>query len=61
MYAISALVSIIIAIASFVYFQNTAENVYLALAVAFTLVAIVTGGVFLSSKVNKKEDIHITD
>ncbi len=61
MYAISALISAVVAVVSFVYFQRSAEHVYLFVAVAFTVVAIATGGMFFSSKINKKEDIHITD
>ena len=61
MYAVSAVVSIIVAVAAFVHFQRVGEMPYLLVAGVFTLVGIVTGGIFFSSRVNKKDDIHITE
>lgn len=61
MYAISAVVSILVAVASFVHFQRVGEMLYMIVAGVFLMVGIVSGGIFFSSKINKKDDIHITE
>lgn len=61
MYGLVAIISAGVTIASFVYFQQAGSHWSLASAVLFLIVTVVTGGVFLSSKVNRKEDIHITE
>lgn len=61
MYAALATLSAAIAIASFIYFQQNGNVIVLVAAVVFVILTVVTGGVFLSTRLNKSEDIHITD
>ena len=63
LYALLALVALIIAAFSFYsYTQISGGNVlWLVLAIVFILLTVVLGGLFLSGRVNKKEDIHITE
>lgn len=62
MYGFLAFVSAILAAGSFycLYAYETGTTT-LVLGVVFILLTIGFGGIFLSAKVNKKEDIHITD
>lgn len=61
LYGALALISAIIGIVSFVYYQRNAETTYFVVAVVFILVALGLGAMFLSSRVNKTDDIHITE
>ena len=63
MYGLLAFVSLIATVASFyLYFGGQGANVlYLILAIVFLVATVGLGGVFLSSRVNKKEDVHITE
>ena len=62
MYALLALVSALLTAGSFYFYVNGGGNVlYFALAIIFLIVTLVFGGLFLSSRVNKTEDIHITE
>ena len=62
LYAVLALVSLGIAAFSFYEYTTSADNkLYLAGAIVFVLLAVVLGGLFLSGRVNKNEDIHITE
>lgn len=62
LYAVLALVSAIIAAFSFYKFTSgPGETMYIVLAIVFLLATIVLGGLFLSGRVNKNEDIHITE
>lgn len=57
-----AVISIIIAAGSFYkYTQSGDEKIFLVVAIVFLLVGIALGGMFLSARVNKTEDIHITE
>lgn len=62
LYAVLALVSAIIAAFSFYKFTSgPGETMYIVLAIVFLLATIALGGLFLSGRVNKNEDIHITE
>lgn len=62
MYGLLALVSAIVAAGSFYCFKMYGGGmIALLLGVLFVFLMVAFGGVFLSAKVNKKEDIHITD
>ncbi len=62
LYALLALVSAIAAAFSFYSYTNSDDNkVYLVAAIVFALATIVLGGLFLSGRVNKGDDIHITE
>lgn len=63
LYALLALVSAVIAAGSFYYFQSKADagTLYLIVGVVFVLLTVVFGVIFMSGRVNKTEDIHITE
>lgn len=63
LYALLALVSLALTVGGFyLYFGDRGSNVlYLVLAIVFMLATVAFGGLFLSSRVNKTEDIHITE
>ncbi len=62
LYAILALVAAVAAAFSFYSYTGSDDNkVYLGAAIVFALITIVLGGLFLSGRVNKKEEIHITE
>ena len=57
-----ALVSLILAAGSFYFYTRGAGSVlWLVLMLLFGLGLIVFGGMFLSGRVNKTEEIHITE
>jgi hypothetical protein len=64
LYAVLALISAIIAVWQIVVYlgqkANAVSNTPIIIAIVCGLVAIVLGGLFLSGKVNKQEEIHIT-
>lgn len=56
------LVSLVIAAVAFYYYtQSGDQKIYLVGAIVFLLIGIALGGMFLSGRVNKTEDIHITE
>ena len=62
MNALLALVCLAVAAFSFYTYTSTAQNnMYLILAIVFGLLMVVFGGMFLSGRVNKSEEIHITE
>lgn len=62
LYALLALVSAIAAGVSFYKYTGSDDNkVFLVVAIVFVLATIALGGLFLSGRVNKNEDIHITE
>jgi sugar phosphate permease len=57
-----ALVSLVLTVASFLMYQRSADNkLWLAGFIIFLISTLVFGGLFLSGRVNKGEDIHITE
>ena len=57
-----ALVCLALAAWSFYTYTTTAQNnLYLILAIIFAILMVVFGGLFLSGRVNKSEEIHITE
>ena len=57
-----ALVSLVLTIVSFLMYQRSADNkLWLAGFIVFIIGTLVFGGLFLSGRVNKGEDIHITE
>lgn len=56
-----AFVSLIIAVVSFYFYRQNAQTLWLVAFVLFVLGTVVFGGMFLSGRVNKSEDIHITE
>lgn len=62
MYAILALLSALIAAGSFYYFQAKEGGFpALVLGIVFLILTAIFGVVFLSGRVNKQDDIHITE
>ena len=61
MYALLALVSLIVAVVSFYYFQHAGNTLFLILGIVFAILTAVFGVIFLSSRINKTDDIHITE
>ena len=58
-----ALVSVAVAAWSFYTYINTVppNNLYIILAIVFGILMVIFGSLFLSGRVNKTEDIHITE
>ncbi len=62
LYALMALISAIVAALSiYKYTNSNDEKLYLVGFIVFLLVALVLGVLFMSGRVNKKEEIHITE
>jgi CDP-diglyceride synthetase len=62
LFALLALVAAIAAAFFFYTYTGSNDNkVYLAATIVFALATIILGGLFLSGRVNKKEEIHITE
>ena len=57
-----AVVSLVLTALSFWMYRSSPENtLWLVGVVIFLIAFLVFGGMFLSSRVNKGEDIHITE
>ncbi len=56
-----ALVALVLAALSFYQYRGTATTMWLVGVFLFVILALVFGGMFLSGKVNKTEEIHITE
>ena len=61
LYAIIALVTAVGAVFSWMRYTSSANMLFLVLFIVLVLVTIVCGALFLSGRVNKNEDIHITE
>ncbi len=67
LYAVLALVSVIVAGVFFYTYVSQGDDAEAAStmpfvgALVFTLIALILGALFLSGRVNKTEDIHITE
>ncbi|CAN5409975.1 hypothetical protein BH10ACI2_BH10ACI2_25620 [soil metagenome] len=62
LYAILALVSAVVAGVSFYKYTESDDNkIFIVAAIVFGVLTVALGGFFLSGRVNKKEDIHITE
>lgn len=56
-----AIVCLVIAAVSFYFYRGSAQTLWLVAFVLFVLGTVVFGGMFLSGRVNKTDDIHITE
>lgn len=57
-----AFIALLLTAGSFyMYVKSPANTMYLIGVVIFLIVTLVFGGMFLSGRVNKNEDIHITE
>lgn len=62
MKALLALVCAIITGVTFYLYTTSADNkLYFILAIVFLILFLVFGGMFLAGRVNKTDDIHITE
>jgi hypothetical protein len=63
LYAVLALITAILAAGSFYLYTSSSvpNTLYIVAAIVCVLLTVVLGGLFLSGRVNKKEDIHITE
>jgi len=62
MYLLLTLVSLIIAAGSFYYFQvKDGGTLFLVVGIVAALLTAVFGVIFLSGRINKTDDIHITE
>lgn len=62
MYLLLTLVSLIIAAGSFYYLQaKDGGTLFLVIGIVFALLTAVFGVIFLSGRINKTDDIHITE
>ena len=62
LYAVLALISAIVAALSIYKYTNSAdEKLYLVGFIVFLIGALLFGVLFMAGRVNKKEDIHITE
>ena len=56
-----ALVSLILGALSFYQYRGAGSTIWLVAVILFLVLTLVFGGMFLSGKVNKTEEIHITE
>ena len=61
LYALGALISLIIAAVCFYWIRVESNPLLLVVGIVFGILTIVFGGLFLSGRVNKTEDIHVTE
>ncbi|MGE3467516.1 MAG: LPXTG cell wall anchor domain-containing protein [Pyrinomonadaceae bacterium] len=61
LYAVLALVTAVGAVFSWLKYTGSANTVFLVLFGILVVATIVLGALFLSGRVNKNEDIHITE
>jgi FtsH-binding integral membrane protein len=63
LFAVLALITAVIAAGSFYFYTRPGgdNKLYLAVCILFVLMTLVFGGLFLSGRVNKNDDIHITE
>jgi len=57
-----AFISLVITVISFVFYQRSGDNkMWFISAIVFLILTLVFGGLFLSGRLNKTEEIHITE
>jgi len=56
-----SIISLVIAIFCFYKYGQVGQTMYMIGAIVFGLLMVVFGVMFLSGRVNKTEDIHITE
>jgi hypothetical protein len=57
-----ALVSLVLGAGSFYFYVTGGDNkMYFIAAIVFLILTLVFGGLFLSGRMNKTEEIHITE
>ena len=61
LYAVLALVTAAGAVFSWLQYTKSANNLFLVVFAVLVIATIALGALFLSGRVNKGEDIHITE
>lgn len=61
LYAVLALVSAVGAVLSWLQYTKSANNLFLVVFGVLVIATIGLGALFMSGRVNKREDIHITE
>ena len=63
LYALGALLSLIIAVVCFIWMRSSSDQntLLLIVGIVFAILTIVFGGLYLSGRINKSEDIHVTE
>ncbi len=61
LYAVLALIAAVTAVITFLNYQKTANTMMIIVAVICFIATLGFGAVFLSGRVNKHEEIHITE
>ena len=61
LYAVLALVAAVGAVFCWLRYTGTANNLFLVIFAVLVIATIALGALFLSGRVNKGEDIHITE
>jgi hypothetical protein len=62
LYDLLAFISAVVTVGSVYWYISKAENtLYIVVAILFAILTVVFGGLFLSGRINKTEDIHITE
>lgn len=57
-----ALVSLVLTAGSFYFYRNSGgTTMYFVAVIVFLILTLVFGGLFLSGRMNKTEEIHITE
>lgn len=62
LYAILGLITALLCAGSFyLYVSGTDNKMYFIVAIVFLILTLIFGGLFFSGRLNKTEDIHITE
>jgi len=61
LYVLLAIISLLVAAGSLYQYVQTASTFYIVLTFFFLAAGVVLGAVYFSGRVNKTEDIHITE
>ena len=56
-----AVISLALAAGSFYFYRSSASTMYFVAFIVFLILTLLFGGLFLSGKMNKTEEIHITE
>ncbi len=61
LFAVLALVSAVIAVVTFLNYQKSANTMMIVLAIICIVATLGFGAMFMAGRVNKTDDIHITE
>ena len=61
LYAVLAIISAVVAVYFLYSFQKAGDSTSMIVGIIFALLALILGGLFMFGKVNRHDDIHITE